>query len=89
MIQLIRPETSSFADEIERTFQSWVLAYRSRVEPSQTEGSSSVCILDGNTKIRGRKAILSWLQELERELNIQRSVSGDGCYVDPETGETC
>lgn len=45
--------------------------------------------MDGREKIEGREAILSWLQVLERELSIQRSVSGDGCYLDPKTGETC
>ncbi|MEX0593749.1 MAG: hypothetical protein WD115_03155 [Balneolaceae bacterium] len=89
MIQLVRPETSLFADEIEEIFRSWVLAYQSRVEPISPEDRAPLYIMDGREKIEGREAILSWLQVLERELSIQRSVSGDGCYLDPKTGETC
>lgn len=89
MIQLVRPETNSFADEIESMFQSWVLAYQCRVEPAPATGSESLFILDGSTRITGEEAIRTWLRELERELSIQRSISGDGCYVHPDTGDAC
>lgn len=93
MIQLVRPEKSPFADELESIFQGLVLAYRRKfVEDDGLDDSdrpSTPYILDGNRKIDGEKAIRSWVRELERELSIQRSVSGDGCYVDPDSGETC
>lgn len=30
-----------------------------------------------------------WFRKLEDELNWQRSITGDGCYIDPSSGEVC
>lgn len=46
-------------------------------------------ISDGGQVISGKKNIENWLTGLKKELKWQRSVSGDGCYIDPDSGETC
>lgn len=33
--------------------------------------------------------IKEWLEELKSELNVQRTVSGDGCYINPKNGKSC
>lgn len=39
--------------------------------------------------IKTPKEIDHWLFSLEQELKWQRSISGDGCYIDPKSGEIC
>jgi hypothetical protein len=33
--------------------------------------------------------IKKWLEQLKKELNWSRSLSGDGCFIDPENGNVC
>lgn len=46
-------------------------------------------LTDSSGEVKGPAEIASYLDQLEKELNFQRSLSGDGCYIDPESGEVC
>lgn len=87
MITLYKKSDSHFGDEIREKLNDLVVSYEERELPEG--GSSGVFIMDSGKKIEGRRAIDDWLIQFEKELSWQRSLSGDGCYIDPETGETC
>lgn len=86
MITLHRHKTDPKADEIEQKFKDLVLAYRMETLP---EDESGPFIVDGDQKVEGEEEITSWLRELEGDLKWERSLTGDGCYIDPRSGEVC
>ncbi len=86
MITLHRRKDDHQAAKIEEKLQDLVLAYQ--VEEIQDD-HSDFFIKDGGKKIYGKEEIETWFRELEAELNWQRSISGDGCYIHPENGEVC
>jgi len=87
MITLYKKRDSQFGDKVREKLIDLVVSYEEKELPE--DGSSGVFIMDSGKKIEGRRAIDDWLTQLEKELSWQRSLSGDGCYIDPETGETC
>lgn len=86
MITLYRQKDDQQAAKIEEKLQDLVLAYQ--VEEIEGE-KSDLFIEDGGEKIQGKEEIETWFRELEGELKWQRSISGDGCYINPETGNVC
>lgn len=86
MITLHRHKNDKQAAKIEEKLQDLVLAYR--VEEVKDQQSVSF-IVDSGRKIQGEEELETWFRELESELNWQRSLSGDGCYIHPDTGEIC
>ena len=86
MITLHRHRDNEEAAKIEEKLQDLVLAYR--VEDVE-EQKSEPFIVDGGKKIQGKEELEAWLRELESELNWQRSITGDGCYIHPDSGEVC
>lgn len=86
MITLHRHTTDPKAEEIEQKFKDLVLAYRVETLP---EDESGPFIVDGDQKIEGEEEITSWLRELQGDLEWQRSLTGDGCYIDPRSGDVC
>jgi hypothetical protein len=86
MIILYRKKESEKADEIRRKLDELVLAYQTRLLPEDAE--KPFYIRDGGKEISTGE-IENWLLILEKELFWQRSLSGDGCFIDPETGEIC
>lgn len=94
MIELHRYKNDDYADKLEHRLEELVLAYRTvtHTEPDAQTGEpeTSLPYLDENgTKITGKEEINSYLRELSNELKEQRSISGDACYIDPQTGEIC
>jgi hypothetical protein len=90
MIELHRIPEDSYADEIEDRFKKLVIAYRTvQYDPTQISKLPLPHILESGKVISGNKQIESYLIELEKELQWQRSLSGDGCYIDPDSGEVC
>ncbi len=87
MITLYRKKNNELADSIENRFEELTLAYR--VEMMPESDPYDWMIEDGDKKIKTKGDLESWLLQLEKELNWQRSLSGDACYIDPETGEVC
>lgn len=89
MIKLIRQLNDPKADEIESRFKDLVLSYKTEVIENGTIRNQLPKIHDGDSVIFGNEEIEKWFQELEEDLNWQRSLSGDGCYIDPISGKVC
>jgi hypothetical protein len=85
MITLIRQADDPKADDIESRFKDLILSYKTEI----FEDNDLPKIVDGDTTVSGAEEIEEWLSELESELNWQRSLSGDGCYIDPKSGNVC
>jgi len=85
MIKLIRQKDDPKADAIESRFDDLILSYKTE----NSEGPDLPKIIDGETAVSGDEEIEKWLRELEEDLSWQRSLSGDGCYIDPESGKIC
>ena len=89
MIELIRQKDDPFADNIEQRFDTLVLSYKTSFDENTNENEKTPRIIDGDEIVRGKKSIKTWLNDLESDLQWQRSLSGDGCYIDPSSGEVC
>lgn len=85
MIKLIRQDDDPMADEIESRFNDLILSYKTEI----SEDKDLPKIVDGDTTLSDNDEIEEWLRELESELKWQRSLSGDGCYIDPKSGKVC
>ena len=85
MITLVRSKQDPAADEIEIRLKGLVLAYETIIQPEV----ESPYIEESGKKIIKTDELELWFRQLESELEWQRSLSGDGCYIDPETGSIC
>lgn len=85
MIKLIRKIDDPKADEIESRFKDLILSYKTE----KSDEDNLPKIKDGDTVISDDEEIENWFRELEDELEWQRSLSGDGCYIDPKSGKVC
>jgi hypothetical protein len=85
MITLVRNIKDDAADEIEKRFRDLSLAFDTEIR----EDHIRPYIVDGSDKIKGEENLNKWFMELEQELRTQRMISGDACYIDPETGSVC
>lgn len=95
MIEFHRYKKDEYADRIQQQLDDMVLAYKTIThEHPETEGGKEPdaglpYFNENGTTYSGKQEITSYLRELSRELNEQRSISGDACYIDPRTGEIC
>jgi hypothetical protein len=90
MIELHRRTDDTYADELEQKLQDLVVAYRTESYSSDSSGPADLPFIKESGKVvSGRKNIERYLIDLEKELQWQRSLSGDGCYIDPDSGEVC
>jgi len=87
MITLYKKRNSEFGNEVDQKLNDLVISYETEELPEEIE--TEVFIIESEKKIKGKQAIEEWLYQLEDELRWQRSLSGDACYLDPDTGETC
>lgn len=87
MITLVRREGDPASKKLEEKLQDLVLAYRTETISESLD--TPVPHIKDNGKIISGDEIDTWLMELEDELSWQRSLSGDGCYIHPDTGKTC
>lgn len=96
MIELHRYKNDKYADRIQQALDDMVLSYETVVyhkpenksEPDLPE-TSLPFLNENGTKYSKEKDIKFFLRELSRELEEQRSISGDACYIDPQTGKIC
>ena len=84
MLTLVRPIKSQVSDQIEQRLKDMVAAYQVIYKEV-----SSIPYLIETGRVFAGKAITGFLDEYQRELNMQRSISADACETDPETGEVC
>lgn len=94
MIELHRYKTDKYADKIELRLEELVLAYKTVIhsDTDTNPGNSDHSLpylIENEAMISGKEEIKTYLRELSNELKEQRSVSGDACYIDPQTGEIC
>lgn len=85
MLTLHHKPGNTDSERIKQKLEDLCLAFKIEL----TDGKEAPCLSDSSGDIKGDKEIASYLEELERELNFQRSLSGDGCYIDPQSGEVC
>jgi len=89
MIKLHRLTEDPAADKIEERFKDLVLSYKTVLSSDDSDSDKLPRIEDGDDIITGDEQIEHWLRDLEDELKWQRSLSGDGCYIDPKSGKVC
>jgi len=90
MIEFHRLQKDELSDEISTMLQDMVVAYRTKTYSDSPSSSCSLPhIREGKNIISGEEELREYLHNLDRELHQQRSITGDGCYLDPETGEVC
>lgn len=90
MIEFHRLTGDGLSEEIEEKLQDMVLAYKTFPYDKQPESELPLpCIRENSRLVSGEVEIWKYLEELESELQLQRSVSGDGCYIDPSSGKIC
>jgi len=87
MITLYKKRNSQFGNEVDQRLNDLIISYATDELPDDAE--ADMFIVESGKIIGGKKDIESWLNQLENELRWQRSLTGDACYLDPETGETC
>lgn len=79
------------ADEIKQKLDNMIVAYRSEYYDDDNRRVTKPLpfLIESGKVIHGEEEIEEYLIELEKELEWQRSLSGDGCYIDPDSGEIC
>ncbi|MEX0780816.1 MAG: hypothetical protein WD491_15125 [Balneolales bacterium] len=87
MITLHRKPKDPSSVELEEKLNDLVIAFETEDHAGADNGMPY--IEESGNKIEGKEAIEDWLKTLQDELQWQRSLSGDGCYIDPKSGETC
>lgn len=87
MIVLHRALDDAESDQLEEKLNDLVLAFKTESHASQNEDLPY--IEEDGKEYRTEKEIEKWLSELSSELNWQRSLSGDGCYINPKDGTMC
>lgn len=85
MITLHRKKQDAEADQIEERFKDLILAYRVEYDNEL----DSPFIRESDVKISPGEEMENWFLQLESELSWQRSLSGDGCFIDPNNGNIC
>ena len=86
MLTFYRHDDHVLKDMIEERMKELVVAHKIEM---LHEPSSEPYLSQSGSVARGKDEMLYFLDNLERELSIQRSISADACYVDPESGEIC
>ncbi len=88
MIEFYRVKNSLFCDEIVERLRTLVVAHR--VIGADDESNSIVPrIEEGKKMYRRREDIFAFLDELDRQMLVQREMQSDSCIIDPETGDGC
>lgn len=87
MITLFKKTGDEFAGKIHSALDDLIIRFETKCLPA--DSSDPTHIIDGDKIVKGEEEISDWLMQLEAELKWQRSLSGDGCYIDPETGNSC
>ncbi|MGN8225280.1 hypothetical protein [Gracilimonas sp. BCB1] len=89
MIILHRKREGKASDQLEEQLNSLVISYKKVSYEKEEEQKNLPFIEEDGREFHTDEEISGWLRELESELSWQRSLSGDGCYVDPGTGKVC
>lgn len=85
MLTLYHKPGNAESERVKNKLEALCLAFK--LELTDTEQVPRLS--DSSVEVKGQSEIASYLEQLEKELNFQRSLSGDGCYIDPESGDVC
>ena len=85
MLTFYRQEDHRFRNPIEDKIKDLVIAHR--LVP--LHGNEEPYLDENGTIIKGMEAMNDYLEDLRKELQIQRSITADACYVDEKSGEIC
>lgn len=92
MIELHRPEDDSYSDRVEEQLEELVVSHNIH-RYAEAEEDKPDCdlpfIRDSKRVACGEKEIKRYLADLEDDLYRMRRLTGDACYIDPDTGEVC
>jgi len=90
VIKLYRNREDTFADKIAEQLENLAVAYKIYITDHCNPDEEKLPYLkEGNKTVSKNKEIEKFLYDLSLDLKDQRSVTGDSCYIDPETGEIC
>lgn len=90
MIILHHKSNDPFAAKVKLLLEDLVVAHKTHIYDGERASKYELPFIQENrTLITGKERIKKYLEELSAELRQQRMVTGDGCYIDPETGEAC
>ncbi len=87
MIELHTIQGNYFSERLQERLKDLVVAHE--VILHESDEIEEPFIIDGDYVFNTRKDIEQWFIQLEGELKWQRSLSGDGCYIDPNSGNIC
>lgn len=87
MIELIRPEQSALADEVEEQLKDLVLAHR--VVRAEDDAVDQPVITEGEHEYREPEEIQAFLDELRGEVMTGRQLQSDSCVLNPEDPRHC
>ncbi|MFD2531322.1 hypothetical protein [Gracilimonas halophila] len=87
MITLHKKKDHINSDKLESRLEDLVIAFKREIH-AENEAGLPYIVEDGIV-YKTEEEIEEWMIELTAELNWQRSLSGDGCYIDPEKGKIC
>ena len=85
MIELYAPSGSVFGDKIEEQLIELVVAYK-RI-PLADEGDPWV--KSGKEVYEAEAEIELFINRLRYEVTMNRLISSDACFIDPESGDGC
>ncbi|MDX1671498.1 MAG: hypothetical protein R3211_04100 [Balneolaceae bacterium] len=92
MIELHRPVEDPFSDHVEEELEDLVVSHNiHRYSSDQKDKPDHPLpfIRDSKRVASGSEQIKSYLVDLKDDLYRMRRFTGDACYIDPDTGETC
>lgn len=84
MIILHHPKSDQ-ENELKQRLDRLSLNYK--VEEHESDELSAPFIEEDGQNYKEKEEIEAWFLELEEELNVQRTISGDGCYINPRSGK--
>lgn len=87
MIELHAIQDDNFSKRLQERLKDLVVAHEIILHGS--DEIERPFIKEGEQVFESKEEIEEWFLQLEKELNWQRSISGDGCYIDPDSGKVC
>lgn len=87
MIVLHKKGSHRNSELLEERVKELVITFKKKIH-SQAEKGLPFIEEDGKV-FKTDEEIEDWFKEIKEELDWQRSLSGDGCYINPKDGRIC
>ncbi|MBO6585015.1 MAG: hypothetical protein JJ953_02805 [Gracilimonas sp.] len=89
MIKLHRKRQDTASDQLEQQLNNLVISFKKVNYEEEGEQIKLPYIEEDGVEFHTEEEIAGWMRDLESQLNWQRSLSGDGCFIDPKSGKIC